>query len=343
MGQDGRIQYIDNLKGFTMLLVIIGHITQKMLVFELYPSSSPQMTIINRFIYSFHMPLFMMISGFVFHKAYTTSEGKIAKEKLRVHFFNILIVYVMFSLFEGVVKILFSGDVVEAVSASDLLLILVKPIGGRLWYLYVLLMYYILFSREWIQGKTGTIWLLVVVAILSVVSHWAEYSWLFSVKRALRELLPFYVEQLLSRYGIKMIARKKYVMVLSGIIILTRIALWLNGYDSNEIPVISISFGVVAAMWIFWSFSALKRLNDRLLLSAIGVCSLELYLLHEYPLSLCIKVLPQTIQNAWGLLILTLSITVISVLLVVWASRMMGIRELIFKPFSVYLRRKIVV
>lgn len=53
-----RLAFIDNLRGILMLLVIIGHSIQFM-------DPDFDHNIVFRYIYSFHMPLFMCISGFV--------------------------------------------------------------------------------------------------------------------------------------------------------------------------------------------------------------------------------------------------------------------------------------
>lgn len=53
---NNRIDYIDILRGFAIFLVTLGHIIEKSGYKE-----SPLFT----FIYSFHMPLFFCISGFI--------------------------------------------------------------------------------------------------------------------------------------------------------------------------------------------------------------------------------------------------------------------------------------
>lgn len=53
-----RILYLDYIKAFAIILVIIGHVLQYMI----WPSDFDEHYIWN-FIYSFHMPLFMFISG----------------------------------------------------------------------------------------------------------------------------------------------------------------------------------------------------------------------------------------------------------------------------------------
>ena len=51
-----RVLYIDNLKGFLILLVVIGHIGY---------ANCTTMTVVNDVVYSFHMPFFIFLSGFV--------------------------------------------------------------------------------------------------------------------------------------------------------------------------------------------------------------------------------------------------------------------------------------
>ena len=62
-----RIAYIDFLKGFTILLVILGHCIQ-------YNDRDFENNIVFRYIYSFHMPLFMFFSGYVSYKVVLLSS-----------------------------------------------------------------------------------------------------------------------------------------------------------------------------------------------------------------------------------------------------------------------------
>lgn len=57
-----RLTYIDILRGFAIILVCMGHLLN---------SAGPDNVRFSRFIYTFHMPLFMAISGFV--AAYVTN------------------------------------------------------------------------------------------------------------------------------------------------------------------------------------------------------------------------------------------------------------------------------
>ncbi|OYP59578.1 acyltransferase family protein, partial [Prevotella sp. P3-122] len=53
-----RLQYVDFLKGFAILCVVVGHIA----------AFNPKCDLLIDFVYSFHMPLFFFISGFLCHK-----------------------------------------------------------------------------------------------------------------------------------------------------------------------------------------------------------------------------------------------------------------------------------
>ena len=55
-----RLQYVDIMRGIAITLVTTGHLLQ----FNGLPTNNP----IFEFIYSFHMPLFFAISGYITHK-----------------------------------------------------------------------------------------------------------------------------------------------------------------------------------------------------------------------------------------------------------------------------------
>ena len=65
-----RLDYIDALKGFAILLVVMGHVLAcNYSNFREALASNVQGVMLWKIIYSFHMPLFMFCSGFVFHKS----------------------------------------------------------------------------------------------------------------------------------------------------------------------------------------------------------------------------------------------------------------------------------
>ena len=69
-----RIGYIDSLKGFLILCVALGHIIDGFLNAGVYSEHSDVMNALYIILYSFHMPTFFLVSGYLFSKAYISSQ-----------------------------------------------------------------------------------------------------------------------------------------------------------------------------------------------------------------------------------------------------------------------------
>lgn len=89
-----RIQYIDALRGFTMILVVLTHVES--FSFEMESS------FINDVLVSFRMPLFFFISGFIGYKAgvewtgktwWTMSRKKLLVQLIPTFFFGLICAY----------------------------------------------------------------------------------------------------------------------------------------------------------------------------------------------------------------------------------------------------------
>ena len=67
-----RLSFIDSLKGFAIFLVVMGHVIAWQFADheQAIHNGSPQVSIWWHFIYSFHMPLFMFLSGFLFPRIF---------------------------------------------------------------------------------------------------------------------------------------------------------------------------------------------------------------------------------------------------------------------------------
>jgi acyltransferase len=88
-----RLKYIDVAKGIGIILVLIGHIL-------------PTNSIVFKIIYSFHMPLFFIISGFLFDKDKYTLKG-LVKKKFKIYIIPYFVIsFVCLILFgrESIVK-----------------------------------------------------------------------------------------------------------------------------------------------------------------------------------------------------------------------------------------------
>lgn len=138
MADKKKIEWLAVLQGVSMLLVVIGHVSLTNVPDD---PSTPVATGIERVVYSFHMPLFIFISGWLFY--YTCirkgkSYGEVAKAKLK----RLGIPFLVFTLIATVLKAAFPSLMHRPVTGQELidtfLLFRSNPLG-EMWFVVVLL------------------------------------------------------------------------------------------------------------------------------------------------------------------------------------------------------------
>lgn len=72
-----RIYALDNVKGFLILLVVLGHCIQ-------FTTAGFDQVLLFRIIYSFHMPLFMWVSGYVNYREYNGGLGILKRRAIQL-------------------------------------------------------------------------------------------------------------------------------------------------------------------------------------------------------------------------------------------------------------------
>ena len=155
-----RIDWIDALKGLAILLVVFGHCVDDSISSNTFPVYAFNLQILHDFIYSFHMPLFFAISGFVFYlsKSYRKFKYKV---------WDFTVVYVIWSFLMWLSKYFMAKDINNPVTILDLLSIVYKPIMIY-WYLFVLIFMYIIASLlKWYKVDNV---LLIGAAVVAVCS-----------------------------------------------------------------------------------------------------------------------------------------------------------------------------
>ncbi len=170
-----RIGWVDSLKGFGILLVILGHIsTSNILFFNFDP------VLLKNYIFSFHMPLFFFISGFLFNsKKWLPMPKKFLESRVN----QILVPYLNFTviaiLFMALVRVLFNHHHVfldlslDEMFYNTIFAHYEKIINGHLWFLPALFITEMLYFLcvKLLKNKY-----LVGVAVLSLAAVGAHYS-----------------------------------------------------------------------------------------------------------------------------------------------------------------------
>lgn len=157
--QSARILAFDYMKAIAIILVVIGHYC---------PEGSPKIWVaINKIIYSFHMPVFMAASGFLY--AYTRKPQRYSLFLIK-KFKRLIVPYLSASVLIFGIKI-FTERIVaieNPVQLADIVRILWYPEAGYfLWFLMALWWCFVLIPLFRTKGSRLT--LLIIAASLSVL------------------------------------------------------------------------------------------------------------------------------------------------------------------------------
>lgn len=200
MKTDKKIYLIDigRLTGLTIALVVVGHLVTGQ---DINTPGLEWYKFLKRYLYSFHMPLFMFLSGFLFF--YTLP--KISNKQDYVRFINkkikrLLPSFIFFSVLIFVIKISISKLVVvdnTVNNYSDYFKVFYDPVysfAGFLWYVYVLFQYYLIFPilLRFVRP--------VIIVVVSLGLYFIEATHLFAIDFFLKFLVFFSLGVLSAQY-----------------------------------------------------------------------------------------------------------------------------------------------
>ena len=270
MARDNRI---DTLKGFLIILVVLGH----------FITSMNNVNIVNHavmgMIYIFHMPLFILISGY-----FTKSPEQQSAREMWRGILNLAITLVIFQLLNGLWVIYAGRDFIEAMKAFPY---------GVLWYLLSLIYWRIilfytpksLFRRPWLY--------LGIALALSIFSGFTHLGKFLSLQRTLNFfiffLLGFYYRQgvLDTRWwkNNKLHAVTAVVLLPIIFVLYPRCGNFMNGADRytwSDLPekIIILTCSISVSLFVF------NIVKDWKPLRPIGKDSLFYYMYHMFIISM---------------------------------------------------------
>ena len=326
--ENKRESWLDGLKGFAILLVILGHVLSGYMDAETFPEASRSFYHVRTWIYSFHMPLFFLLSGYTFTLAYYP-EGRLRRRGFRDQMINLFWTYTLFALLQWLVKILVPQAVNEAYTAQTLKNMYLEPLGN-FWYLYVLFVFYGLAALLRLP-RWPPRWLLLFGAV-SIVAADCHMDWVFLTRyRILYHLFFFLLGSALCRY--KQWLKKDQLFGLSWMFLaaaaLIYVYFWYMGWWGNWKFLIALATCYV----MVYQFRRLSRLSGFPLFQFLGKYCLELYLLHTFFTAGLRSLLPALgVVSPWCSVWLNFLIsTVLSLILALVLRRIPG-SDLIFRP-----------
>ena len=190
MAEKKKIEWLSVLQGFSMLLVVIGHVS---LTNQSNDPNTPIATGIKDLIYTFHMPLFIFISGWLFY--YTCiGRGKAYKDMLSSKTKRLLIPFFAFTIITMLLKMAFPqlmhrGVDIKAI-INTFVLFRSNPLG-EMWFISVLFELMLLYPLYKLvaRNKTSALIGLVGAVILSKLLPSISYFYI----RKVTYMLPFFV------------------------------------------------------------------------------------------------------------------------------------------------------
>lgn len=136
-----RIEWLDSLKGFAIFLVVVGHVILGYMHAGIFIDHQWSLQFVYDVIYSFHMPLFFIISGFLYKLTWRQKDIRLAKS-ISNKVLNMVLMYVLFSVVFWIFKYIAAeyGNIQmsDQFILMDLLYIFISPLA-YLWFLYVLI------------------------------------------------------------------------------------------------------------------------------------------------------------------------------------------------------------
>lgn len=216
-----KINWLLILQGWAMLWVVIGH----------SPLSLSNMPLLVEHLfniaYSFHMPLFILVSGYLFQLTrlnINQLDGwggywNIMRDKLQ----RLGIPFIVFTIVALAVKVMFPGDVSRQTSLSfhEFFMAIINPFDGpnnEMWFVGMLLWFFAFTPLwHWSCQKKETEWLLLTLLILLHLFHPNEN--LFCIRQICTEAVFFYSGILVCKYGLDDIGQKnRWYLLLGGLI-----------------------------------------------------------------------------------------------------------------------------
>ena len=334
-----RVGWLDNCKGFAIILVVIGHILSGYIGKNYFANHMPEMHYIYEFIYSFHMPLFFILSGYVFQMAYSID---IAQNKMRfkIQIMNNIYVYILWSCVQWAIKMLFDSDVNIKFTCDDLLLMPVKPMGIY-WYIYVLILYYLLFYF-WGKINLKDKYKLIITALISILGSFisVDFDFVFPLRRFLIYIFFFYLGMYVSKFPkTKIISGAAFAVYLSGSVI-SAVLIYVFDTRTLNAGAVGIISAMCLSMFVIYLFEKISFLKNAKVFNLFGIYSLEIYVTHNFITAANrIILLKLGITNFYFNLILNFIMAVFIPVICSFVLKKVKLHKAVFRPFS-YLSDK---
>ncbi len=258
------------MQGIAMLLVVLGH--------HLFPFMPEWYRHMYYWIYTFHMPLFIFISGFLMRYSY---KGVHSMAEYRSYvgrrFRKFALPYIIVGVLCALLASLGKG-VGRFFLSSAMLLVAPRYSDARyLWYIYMVLVFYCLAPLVFnVRGARR--WALFAVALL--ISPLALPTKILSADYFVR-FFVFFLSGALVAENYALIKRMDVRWSIVALVLFVAMSMWLLVYDPNDLLEYMLQWvGIPAFLSVAWVIGKMPLMRD--VLVGISKNCFVIYLLHMF-------------------------------------------------------------
>lgn len=267
-----RQKEISILKGIGIALVVLGHVREGNTGPELWRS-------LRAFIYTFHMPLFFIVSGYlnagvsvIDWRGYREHLGKVIPRNL-VPFFVFTLITATYKLL--VQQFIGGAGLKYPVNIHAIGQHFLNPIGGfatYLWFLYALMIIQIIYPLgKYLFRKTAL--LFIAVTALSYFS----FPEIFCLDSAFRNM-PFFIFGILAHEAFQLPIIKNLKCLWITVFLISTYLLFFGIFRGLSLSYLVLGIAMTCILWIVSSYLARADITKYLVL--FGDKSLDIYLWH---------------------------------------------------------------
>ena len=265
-----REVWVDYVKVFACILVVLGHFFQSMVKANILPENGLYAWF-NTTIYYFHVPLFFICSGYLYQK-YSIVDGLSSWKQNTIKKAVVLgIPYFAFSLATWLLKTVFSGSVNNEMGGL-LDTLFIHPTAPY-WYLYVLFFIFVLIPT--VRGEKGVYALLVIaLGIRCIKAIWggAPVYQIYLVSKISENLIWFVLGILIAVIGREKLKRPASGAALGLLFIGLSVLLYKS--ENGWIP---FGLGLLACIAVLMITIGIKEVK---VLDIAAIYTMPIFLMH---------------------------------------------------------------
>lgn len=279
MSATKREDWLDALKGFAIICIVLGHVIERAETGIGYVGEP--LHFIDVFVNRIHIYIFFITSGYLYGKydRQKLRNGGYTKTYVRKKVLDLFLPYTYFAVLIWIGKMIFSDYVVRKTSVMDLLMMFINPVAF-MWYIYVLfIILMIVFALDkFFNFRNSTIMMITLILLAIEVIINPTYV---AIYKTLHNVGVLFLGVILSEKE-EILSNRKYLYISGCLTILFGVlSWWFEGrYDIIDVVInYSSAYFFMSLFYIFKDIKCdwVKKLGNE---------TLYIYIMHPIILNL---------------------------------------------------------